>query len=87
MPRKIHDPIPEYGPALARIRGERSISQAELAAAVGSSQNYLSDLERGRRNPTIVTIFELASSLGTDHVALVMPDKEARSEKASRRRR
>jgi transcriptional regulator with XRE-family HTH domain len=37
----------------------------------GVSQQYLSGLESGRRNPTIVTLYELASALGVSHVELV----------------
>ena len=29
---------------------------------------------KGRRNPTVVTLFELAAALGVNHVELVRPD-------------
>ncbi len=39
----------------------------------GFSQQYISNLERGRRNPTIVSLYELAQALGTQgHSVLVM---------------
>jgi transcriptional regulator with XRE-family HTH domain len=38
------------------------------------SQQYLSGLERGRRNPTIVTLYEIATALGVSHVDLVKPE-------------
>jgi len=53
----------------------------------GFTQQYISDLERGRRNPTVVTLFELASTLGVSHVDLVLPDDEARSERAKTSKR
>lgn len=34
----------------------------------------LSDLERGKLNPTVVTLYELAEALGVSHVELVRPD-------------
>lgn len=40
------------------------------------SQQYLSDLERGKRNPTIVTLYELAQALGVSHEELVKVDGE-----------
>jgi transcriptional regulator with XRE-family HTH domain len=67
------------GRNVRRIRLARSLTQEEFADRSGFSQQYLSDLERGRRNPTIVTIYELAQALGVDHVALVEPDEEART--------
>ncbi|WP_246679629.1 helix-turn-helix transcriptional regulator [Mesorhizobium sp. B2-3-5] len=33
-----------------------------------------SGLERGQRNPTIITLYELAQALGVSHVELVQPD-------------
>jgi transcriptional regulator with XRE-family HTH domain len=32
---------------------------------------YISGLEQGRRNPTIVSIYELATALGVGHMELV----------------
>jgi transcriptional regulator with XRE-family HTH domain len=58
----------------ARIRREKGLTQEQLAEKSGLSQQYLSGLEQGRRNPTIVTIYELAIALGVSHVELVTPD-------------
>jgi transcriptional regulator with XRE-family HTH domain len=58
----------------ARIRKECGMTQEQLAERSGLSQQYLSGLERGRRNPTIVTLYELATALGVSHVELVRPE-------------
>ena len=58
----------------ARIRKEKGLTQEQLSERSGLSQQYLSGLEHGRRNPTIVTIHELATALGVSHVDLVRPD-------------
>lgn len=73
------------GRNVRRIRLERGLSQEQFAEASGFTQQYLSGLETGRRNPTIVTLYELASALGVEHLALVAPDAEAASERAERR--
>lgn len=57
----------------ARIRQERGLTQEQLAELSGLSQQYLSGLERGRRNPTIVTVHELAVALGVSHLDLLRP--------------
>ena len=57
----------------ARIRKARGWTQEELAERSGLSQQYLSGLERGRRNPTVVTIYELAQALKVDHLELLAP--------------
>ena len=63
------------GENFARIRREKGLTQEQVESASGFSQQYLSGLERGRRNPTIVTLYELADALGVSHVDLVMPPK------------
>ena len=54
-------------------------TQERLEELTGHSQQYLSDLERGRRNPTVVTLFELAQALGCTPADLVTPDAQAAS--------
>ena len=61
------------GENTARIRKERGLTQEALAEKSGLSQQYISGLENGLRNPTIVTLFELASALGVSHVELLTP--------------
>ena len=61
------------GDNTARIRKEKGLTQEALAEKSGLSQQYISGLENGQRNPTIVTLFELASALGVSHVELLTP--------------
>lgn len=55
----------------ARVRRASGLTQEELAARSGFTQGYLSDLERGRRNPTIVSLYELAQALGVEVIELI----------------
>ena len=73
------------GRNFARLRKQKRFTQEKFAEVSGFTQQYISDLERGRRNPTVVTLFELASTLGVSHVDLVLPDEEARPERTSKR--
>ena len=66
------------GRNVARIRHAQGMTQGQLSERAGFSQQYISGLESGRRNPTIVTIYEMAQALGVDHVALLLPDKDDR---------
>lgn len=59
------------GENVRRLRLTAGLSQEELAERSGFSQQYLSDLERGRRNPTVVTVFELAQALESTPAVLV----------------
>ena len=62
------------GANAARLRKEAGLTQEQLAERSGFSQQYISKLEQGRRNPTVVTLHELASALGVSHVELVRVD-------------
>ena len=50
------------GRNFARIRREKGLTQEAVEERSGFSQQYLSGLGRGRRNPTIVTLYELAQA-------------------------
>ncbi|MER8951082.1 helix-turn-helix transcriptional regulator [Mesorhizobium sp. M0809] len=65
------------GRNVQRIRLKKRLTQEQLAQISGFSQQYISGLEKGRRNPTIITIYELALALGVSHTDLVRPDKQA----------
>jgi transcriptional regulator with XRE-family HTH domain len=75
------------GRNFGRIRRQKRFTQERFAEVSGFTQQYISDLERGRRNPTVVTLFELANALGVSHVDLVLPDDEAHSERAKSSKR
>ena len=71
-----------------RIREDLKLTQEQVAERSGLSQQYLSGLERGKRNPTIVIVYELAKALGVAYLRLLEPsddqpdqstDDEARS--------
>lgn len=49
---------------MLRIRLEKGLSQEELAARAGFNQHYISELEAGKRNPTILSVHEIAQGLG-----------------------
>ena len=74
------------GRNVRRIRLAKGLTQEQFAESSGFTQQYLSDLECGRRNPTIVSLYELAQALGVGHVALVTPDDDALTEKVRRRK-
>lgn len=64
------------GRNVKRIRQKNGLTQEQFAEVSGFSQQYISSLERGRRNPTVVTLYELATALGVSHMDLVKPIRE-----------
>lgn len=57
--RGLDEKCVSIGKGVSRIRGEQDITQQRLAEITGMARGYLSDLERGERNPTERTIRRL----------------------------
>jgi transcriptional regulator with XRE-family HTH domain len=66
------------GENVRRIREQKGLTQEQFAEISGFSQQYISGLEQGRRNPTIITLYELAVALGASHGDLIRPPKGRR---------
>jgi transcriptional regulator with XRE-family HTH domain len=66
------------GRNVKRLRQKRGLTQEQFAELSGFSQQYISSLEHGQRNPTIITLYELSVALGVGHVDLVRPPKRDR---------
>jgi Predicted transcriptional regulators len=64
------------GGNVRNLRIAASMTQEQFAERSGFSQQYISDLERGRRNPTVVSLYELAMALGAEPVDLLTPDPD-----------
>lgn len=66
------------GRNVLRIRKSKDITQEKLAEMSGFSQQYISGLEKGQRNPTVVTVYELSLALGVNFIELLKPDGQAK---------
>ena len=60
-----------FGIVLKKVRAENSLSQEKLAHICDLDRTYISLLERGKRKPTISTIFALALGLSVKPSDLV----------------
>ena len=58
--------VVNFGHRLKVIRASRKLSQEKLAELSGLHRTYISSVERGDRNPTLVTLGKLASALDMD---------------------
>ena len=59
------------GRNFARLRRVKGLTQEDVETRSGFSQQYLSSLERGRRNPTVITLYELAQVLEVTPAELI----------------
>ena len=62
------------GRNVRRLRIAAGLSQAELAVRMGVDRAYISGLELGQRNPTVVTLWHVAQALGV-RVGALLRDK------------
>ncbi len=64
MSRKEQSEINKrFGKAIRRRRRELDLSQEELAERAELHQTYISDIERGGRNPSLENVEKLARAL------------------------
>lgn len=66
------------GRNVRRLRSAAGLSQAELAERMGVDRAYVSGLELGQRNPTIVTLWHVAEALGAKLKPLFEEEKSPR---------
>jgi transcriptional regulator with XRE-family HTH domain len=59
-------PVQErLGRAIKEVRASKSLTQEDLAHRSGLHPTYISDIERGARNPSFVALVRLADGLGS----------------------
>ena len=61
---------------IEEIRKARNMSQAELAAAIGSSQAFVCEMEKGRKQPSFDTLVRLVKALNCTLDELVITEPE-----------
>jgi transcriptional regulator with XRE-family HTH domain len=62
------------GENVRRYRTAAGMSQAELAERMGVDRAYISGLERGARNPTVLTLWHTAVALGVEVSCLLVSE-------------
>jgi len=56
---------------ILKYRMERGLSQMQLGKKSGVSQGYISDLERGEKQPTVSVAKKIATALGVSITVLL----------------
>lgn len=63
--KKWDDPrLKALGDRIRFLRKSKSISQEDLAYQCGIDRSYLGGIERGERNCSIITLYQISESLG-----------------------
>ena len=65
------DLVLHLGKKVRQLRTAAGLSQEELAFSAGMKRSYLSDLERGTRNPTVRALGRIAAALDVSPAQLL----------------
>lgn len=65
-----------FSERLRSKRQERDLSQSELAEAASVGATYISELERGRNEPTLAVVEKLAAALGVEPADMLRQPKQ-----------
>ncbi|MRC18360.1 helix-turn-helix domain-containing protein [Bacillus thuringiensis] len=58
---------------IAELRKEKLISQEKLAAQVGLSRTYISEIENNKKHPNVKLAIKIAKVLGTSVESIFSP--------------
>lgn len=63
--------LKRLGRCIAHFRKQKAMAQEVLAAEADLDRTYISAVERGRRNPTAISLWRIASALGLPLSAII----------------
>lgn len=59
----MENTVKKFGKKVREIRLEKKLSQCKLAKTLGVHPTYISGIERGLRNPSLITLEKIAKAL------------------------
>jgi transcriptional regulator with XRE-family HTH domain len=65
------DAVKAFGLVIKTLRHAQNLSQETLASEAGIDRTFLSQLETGRKQPSLLTIFRLAAALHVEASTLI----------------
>lgn len=63
--------ITKFGKKVKEIRLKKNMSQGDIARILDVHRSYISGLERGIRNPSLLTVQKVAKALGVNAKDLI----------------
>jgi len=60
------DILMRFGARVRELRRAKGLSQEDFADACGLDRTYISGIERGKRNVSLINLHTIARSLGTN---------------------
>lgn len=59
------DDLAKIGAHIADLRRKRGLTQEDLAGLIEMDRSYLSEIENGRKNLSVLSLIRIAGALGT----------------------
>jgi len=60
----MENEVTQFGKKLREARLKKKLSQGMVAKTLGVHRSYISGLERGMRNPSLLTVQKMARAIG-----------------------
>ena len=67
----MKDAITQFGKNLREVRLKKELSQGDVSRILKVHRSYISGLERGMRNPSLLTVQKIAKALGVNAKDLI----------------
>jgi len=67
----MKDDITQFSKKLREIRLKKKLSQGDISRILQVHRSYISGLERGMRNPSLLTVRKIAKALGVNAKDLI----------------
>jgi len=64
------------GDNIARIRREKNLTQVDVCSEIDMDKPYLSSIENGRQNPTLLTLEKIANAIGVSVSEITLLEKK-----------
>ena len=61
----------KLGQKIRELRESQNLTQEKLGDRIGVSQDYLSRIEQGKKNPTVNLLYKIAGGLGVQVCDLI----------------
>jgi transcriptional regulator with XRE-family HTH domain len=74
--RRVNAEQAAVGRAVRDLRASRGMSQEDLAFGSGMHRTYVGSVERGERNPSLISLSRVASALGVRPWELLLRAEE-----------
>ncbi len=87
MAKANHQLLVEFGLRVRQTRQKQQLSQDDLGNSAGLHRTYITDIEAGRRNVSLLTIAQIAKALSVPMTTLILDGEKPAAPVDERKKR